>query len=370
MASVLLYVGGVNRGIGYVAKAAGEGIAAFRLDLETGRANQVGVTKGIDNPTFVAVAPGGLSLAAVSEVDGWHEGLITAYALDADTGALRYLNKQPTRGDYTCHLGFDRSGQYVGVANFGGLPVTEKPNRSFVIYPRSDDGELGAPCAEITHHGSGADPKRQSRPHAHCIGWTPDNRFVIVSDLGIDRLMVYRFDAISGAVEAHGEIGLSAGAGPRHYIFHRSLPVLYCVNEIDCTLSTLSFDAEAGTAQIVSMVSTLPLEGHPGNSCSAIDMAAGGRHIYVGNRGHDSIARFVLDAETGEATLLGTTPAGGHIPRDFAFDPTGTVLAVANQESDCVTLFRYRPDSGDLDAIDPPIRVGSPTGIAFHPKLY
>lgn len=369
MASALLYIGGVNRGIGYVAKAAGEGIAAFALDLESGNAEALGVTSGIDNPTFVAVAPDGQSLAAVSEVDGWHEGLITAYELKAGTAGLRYLNKQPTRGDYTCHLGFDNSGHYVGIANYGGLPVTERPNRSFAIYPRHADFSLGAPCAEITHEGTGPDASRQSRPHAHCIRWTPDNRFVIVSDLGLDRLMIYRFDDKTGAVEKHGEARLADGAGPRHFLFHPAMPVLYCVNELDCTVSTLAFDPGTGDLLVLASVSTLPAGGHAGSSGSAIGIAAGGRHLYVGNRGHDSVARFAIDQESGLLRFLGTTPAGGRIPRDFAFDPTGSVLAVANQESDCVTLFRYQPESGDLEPLASPIRVGSPTAIAFHPTL-
>lgn len=369
MPSALLFIGGVNRGIGYVAKAAGEGIAAFSLDLDTGAATPLGVTKGIDNPTFVAVAPDGKSLAAVSEVDGWNEGLITGFGIEADGASLRYRNKQPTRGDYTCHLGFDRSGGYVGIANYGGVPVSEEPNKSFAIYPRDADGRLGALTAEVTHEGTGHDAARQDRPHAHCIQWTPDNRFVIVSDLGLDRLKIYAFDEAKGTVIPHGEAVLAPGAGPRHFRFHPTLPVLYCVNELDLTLATLAFDADAGTLEVIATTATLPPGDHPGASGSAIDIAGNGRHVYVGNRGHDSVARFSTDPETGVPTFLGTTPTGGRVPRDFAFDPSGTLLVVANQESDRLTLFRYRPESGDLDPIETPIAVGSPTAVAFHPTL-
>jgi len=369
MLSALVFVGGVNRGIGYVARPAGEGIAAFRLDLASGEAEPLALTKGIDNPTFVAVAPNGQSLVAVSEVDGWHEGLITAYGLDRAAGALRYRNKQPTRGDYTCFAGFDRSGRFAGIANYGGVPVTEEPNRSFAIFPVRADGSLGAPCAEITHTGQGKDPDRQGRPHAHCLRWSPDNRFILVADLGIDRLMIYRFDAQSGAVLAHGAAELAPGAGPRHLQFHPSLPLVYCVNELDSTLATLRFDPEAGQLELLGAVSTLPSGGHPGNSCSAIAVHPSGQHIFVGNRGHDSVARFVLETQTGLPTLLGTTPAGGHIPRDLALDPSGTLLAVANQESDRVSLFRYEPQSGGLEPLDASIDVGSPTVVAFHPEL-
>lgn len=369
MPKALFYIGGVNRGIGYVAKAAGKGIAAFELDLDTGSVEPLGITEGIDNPTFIAFAPQGHALAAVSEVDGWHEGLVTTYEIKGLTASLRYLNKQATRGDYTCHTAFDRTGRYVGIANYGGLPITEEPNKSFAIYPADQMGRLGTPKAEISHQGSGPNQSRQDRPHAHCIQWTPDNRFVIVSDLGLDRLKIYRFDASTGTVEKHGEAVLPPGSGPRHFCFHPSLPIVYCVTELDCALVTMAFDAEAGTLQATASTSTLPQGGHDGASASAIAISRDARHVYVGNRGHDSVARFSADPQTGIATFLGTTPSGGRIPRDLALDPSGTILVVANQESDCLTLFRYRPETGDLDPIEPAVAVGSPTVVAFHPHV-
>lgn len=369
MSSALVFIGGVNRPIGYVAKAAGEGIAAFLVDLETGTARSLGVTGGIDNPTFVAVSPDGQSLLAVSEVAGWNEGTISAYVIDPNTGALTYLNKQPTRGDATCHLGFDHSGRYAASVNYAGLSMDAKPNRSVVVYPRHEDGSLGAPAAEMTHKGTGGDPKRQDRPHAHCVRWTRDNRFVIVADLGIDRLVIYRFDEKTGALTPHGEAKLPAGAGPRHFCFHPDLPVVYCANELDCTLATLAFDAEAGTLEVTDTLSTLPAGEGEGAAVSAIAIAKGGRHVFVGNRFHDSIARFEIDPKTGAARFLGTTPCGGRVPRDFAFDPSGEVLVVANQESDRLNLFRYRTETGGLDPFGDPIKTGSPTAVAFHPKL-
>ncbi|MET3896601.1 6-phosphogluconolactonase [Devosia sp. UYZn731] len=369
MPSVLLYVGGVNRGIGYVAKPAAKGIAAFRLDLDTGAAVSLGVTEGIDNPTFVEVAKDGKSLAAVSEVGGWNEGVITGYAIDAQTGALEYLSKQPTRGDYTAHFSHDNSGRFVGIANYGGLPVSAKPNKSIAIYPRAADGTLGSLVSEATHTGAGPDVERQDRPHAHCIRWTADNKFVVVADLGIDKLMVYRFDNQTGALTPHGETVLPPGSGPRHFVFHPTLPFAYLVNELTCTLASLAFDAAKGTFTVLAIEPTLPTGDHPGSSGSAIGIADGGKHLYVGNRGHNSVAGFAIDQSTGIARFIGTTPCGGNVPRDFAFDPTGQVLAVANQESDRINLFRYVPDTGALTPLGAPIQTGTPTAIAFHPTV-
>jgi 6-phosphogluconolactonase len=369
MSQALFYAGSCNRGPLYVSKVAGKGITAFRLDLESGEAVALGVTEGIDNPTFLAVAPDGRSLSATSEVAGWNEGTITAYGVDRETGALEYLSKQPTRGDFTCHLSHDGSGRFAASVNYAGLPISARPNRSVVVYPRAADGDLGPPVAEVTHEGTGPNSQRQERPHAHCVRWTPDNCFVVVADLGIDRLLVYRFDADTGALAPHGEVLMPAGSGPRHFRFHPSLPFAYCVNELTCTLASLAFDAATGRFILLSIEPTVPAEALEGNSCSAIDIPAGGRHLYVGNRGHDSIAGFSIDQATGLARFIGTTPSGGSVPRDFAFDPTGRILAVANQESDCIVLFRYEPDGGALIPFGVPIATGSPTAIAFHPTL-
>jgi 6-phosphogluconolactonase len=368
MPSALFYVGCVNRPIGYVKKVAGKGISAYRLDLETGTAQFLGLTEGIDNPTFVDVAPDGKSLSAISEVAGWNEGDISAYAIDYNSGALTYLSKQPTRGDGPTHNSHDASGRFAAIANYSGLPAEARPNQSVAIYPRDPDGTLRPPVSEARHHGTGPDTARQERPHAHCIRWTPDNRFVVVADLGIDRLVIYRFDEDSGALTRHGETVLPPGSGPRHFRFHPSLPFAYLVNELSCTLVSLRFDAQAGTFEILASEPTTP-QPVQGNSGSAIDIAAGGQHLYVGNRGDDSIAGFSIDQSTGIAHRIGNTPCGGHVPRDFAFDPTGQILVVANQESDVLSLFRYVPASGALEPFGTPIPSGSPTAIAFHPQI-
>ncbi|WDR04505.1 lactonase family protein [Devosia rhodophyticola] len=369
MPEVLFYVGSCTRKLGYVAAPTGKGIACFRLDIESGEAAHLGVTEGIDNPTFVDVSPDGRTLIATSEVEGWNEGTISGYGINPTNGALEYLSKQPTLGDVTAHCSHDNSGRFVASANYSGLPITAKPNRSLAVYPRSSEGTLSAPVSHATHHGTGPNKQRQERPHAHCARWTPDNRFLIVTDLGLDRLIVYGFDNQTGGLSPHGEVVMPAGSGPRHFRFHPTLPFVYCANELDCTLTTLSFDAEAGTLSIVSVEPTLPNANLPADSCSAIAIPKGGRHIFVGIRGDDSVARFEIDQTSGSTRFIGTTPCGGHVPRDFAFDPTGQILAVANQESDRINLFRYDHSDGGLSPLGAPIATGSPTGISFHPDV-
>ena len=369
MAKALFYVGTCNRALPYFATSNGKGIAAFRLDTETGMTESLGVTEGIDNPTFLAVSSDGKSLSATSEVLGWNEGTITAYAISPADGALTYLDKQPTRGDIAAHLSYAPDGRFVASVNYAVMPMTAKPNRSFAVYPRDAEGALGAPVAEAAHSGIGQDPVRQDRPHAHCVRWSPDGRFLVIADLGIDKLVVHRFDAASGAVTPHGAMALPAGSGPRHFAFHPTLPFAYSVNELASTVASLSFDATVGTFSLLGVSPTVPEPALSHNHCSAIRVAPSGRHLYVGNRGHDSIGCLAIDPSSGVATLSANIPCGGKTPRDFDFDPSGCVFAVANQDSDSVQMFRYEPTDGGLEPLGTGLGTGTPTAISFYPRL-
>ena len=367
MPKILFYVGGCNRAGPPFPTANAKGISAFRLDTETGAVEALGATAGIDNPTFLAVAPDGKSLSATSEVGGWNEGTISAYAVDPLSGALTYLDKQPTRGDVTAHLSHDATGRFAAIANYSVLPVTEKPNRAIAVFPRDTDGALGAPVAEMTHVGTGADPERQERPHPHCVRFSPDNRFLVVADLGIDQLVIYRFDATTGALSLHGAAHLPPGAGPRHVAFHPTLPFAYVASELDSTVASFAYDAAAGSLALVAVASTLPDGLAAPNYPSGIKVAASGKHLFVGNRGHDSIGCFAIDPATGIASFTGTVPCGGKWPRDIEFDPTGTLLAVANQNSDSIDFFRYDAASGVLTPFGAPVSAGTPTVVSFVP---
>jgi 6-phosphogluconolactonase len=360
-----MFVGGCNRPLPYFATANAGGIATFRFDEDSGAATPVGLTEGIDNPTFLAVDPSGETLNATSEVLGWHEGVVTAYAIDRATGALTYINKQPTRGSIAAQLSFDRTGRFLLAANYGVGPVTHRPNRSVVVIPRRPDGELLAPVAEATHEGAGPDPARQDRPHAHSVLASPDNRFLVVADLGIDQLVVYKFDADTGAFARHAGFALPAGSGPRHFVWHPDRPFAYVVCELGSAVASLGFDPEAGRFELLGVVKTAPESALQGNHCSEIRISASGRHLYVGNRGHDSIARLAVDAGSGVAELVDTTPSGGKTPRHFAFDPSGKFLAVANQDSDLISLFSVGTSDGALKPLPQQVITGTPTAIAF-----
>ena len=359
-----LYVGCCNRPTPYFASANGRGIAAFVFDEASGAAEPLGVTEGIDNPTFLSVDGDGRALHANSEVFGWDEGTVSAYAVDLASGALAYLEKQPSRGSITAHHSRDRTGRFLLVANYGMGPVEGRPNRSLAILPIRAGGGLAPAVAEATHHGQGPDAGRQERPHAHCVLATPDNRFLAVADLGIDQLVLYRFDAATGAIEPAGALDLPPGCGPRHFVFDAAGRFAYLVNELGSSVASLRFDAAAGAFSLLGLELTVPAAAAGSNHCSQIRLSPAGRFLYVANRGHDSLSILRIDAD-GRAVLQGTVPSGGRTPRHFAFDPSGRFLAVANQDSDRISLFAVDAATGALVPTGRDIATGTPTCIAF-----
>ena len=309
------------------------------------------------------VSPDGRSLAAISELAGANEGRISAYSIDASGSEPVFLNAQTTAGYTPAHLSFDGTGAFAAAINYGDVPPSAPPGASVTVYRRAADGSLSAPVASATHTGTGADPQRQDRPHAHCVRWTPDNRFVVVADLGIDRLMVYAFDAATGGLTLHNEVELPPGSGPRHFAFHPDGKHVYVVNELSFTVASFGFDAANAGFTLLGVESTQQAGAPIATSCSAIQIAPGGKQLFAGNRGADTIVRFDIGADH-IARAVETTPCGGRTPRDFAFDPSGDILAVANQDGDNITLFRFDRGSGSLSLLTS-FAIGSPTSIAF-----
>lgn len=350
-----MYTGSNNRGGG-----PGKGIEAWTVDSETGAADKLFTIEGIDNPSYVKVSPDGTLLGAVEEVGGWNEGNAILYAIDPATGALTYLNKQATRGSITCHLNFSPDGRFAAIANYSTLPAGTPPDCGTAVYPVSAAG-LGPVSGEAVHSGTGPNPERQERSHAHCALWSPDGRHLFVADLGLDGVMTYGFD--EGNITFKRKAEVPAGAGPRHLVFHPGGKFFYVVNEMGSSVSSFAYEAADGVLTLLHTESSLPAGGHPGNSGSALKITPDGRFLYSGNRGHNSIARFAI-GEDGVARLLGTTSTQGDWPRDFDIDKSGTVLAVGNQQSHDIRLFRIGPD-GDLTPFGEPIPSGDVTAIAF-----
>lgn len=360
-----LFVGSLNREAPYFQGARGKGISVFSFDPASGATSLVHETGGIDNPSFIAVHPTNGCIYAVSEVFGWNEGVATAYRFDEEKGRLVYLNKQPTLGSITAHASFDRTGRYLLVVNYAIGELDELPGKAVAVFPIRADGGLDPAVSSAAHEGTGPNAARQERAHAHCIFATPDNRFVIVADLGIDKVVAHRFDAATGALSPGRETSLPPGSGPRHFVFHPNGRLAFVINELDSTIAALAFDAATGGFTIVDSVSALPGVSGIESHCSSLQITPDGRFLTGANRGHDSLVTYSVDAATGKLGFVGFTPTGGKTPRDHTVDPSGRWLLVCNQNSDRITVFRIDPASGALTDAGRAIETGTPMCAKF-----
>jgi 6-phosphogluconolactonase len=363
---MLVYVGTytepIRFGTGKVLQGKGEGIYVYRMDGSSGAMELVGKAAGVTNPSYLAFDSTQRFLYAVNELKVYEDkptGTVSAFAVDPKTGSLQFLNKRLTHGTDPCHVVVDRKGKYVFVANF--------MSGSICVLPVLDDGSLGEASDFIQHQGSGIDPVRQKGPHAHAVTLDKASRFAFVPDLGLDKLMVYRFDPKRGMLEPHDVpwTKVKPGAGPRHLTLHPGGSFAFLINELDSTLIALSFDGRKGTFRELQRVSTLP-EGFRGEStCADVQVSPSGRFVYGSNRGHDSIVIFRIDPRTGRLTYVGREPTQGKTPRSFGIDPSGRFLVVANQDIDTIVTFRIAPQTGKLQPTGRVAQAPTPVCVKF-----
>jgi 6-phosphogluconolactonase len=349
--------------VGTYTQGPSEGIYVFRFDSQTGQAGSVQLAATSENPSFLAIHPNYRYLYAVNEVEnygGQSSGAVTAFEVDAGTGKLRALNQQASKGAAPCHLVVDQQGKNVLLANYTGGSVA--------VLPIQADGQLAAASSFIQHQGSSITPRQQG-PHAHSINLDAANRFAIVADLGLDRLLVYRFDAARGTLEPNDPsfTAMTPGSGPRHFDFHPSQRFAYAINELSRTITALTYDAQRGTLTAVQTVSTLPADAPAQGSTAEVRVHPSGKFVYGSNRGHNSIAIFAVDPQTGQLTPRGHQLTQGSTPRNFVIDPSGKFLLAENQQSGTVVVFSIDQDSGALSPTGAPIEVPSPVCIRFMP---
>ena len=336
------------------------GIFHLRFDSESGRLSRQSAVSSVAHPSFLALHPTGRHLYAASEAPGGVDGEICAFDIDPNTGDLAPLGRRPAHGRATCHVAVDAAGRHVLATNYGSPTV--------VAYPLLPDGALGESATVHRHAGRGVHP-RQSEPHPHSVNVDPTNRFLYCPDLGLDRVVAYRLDAATGPT-VHGApppLATAPGAGPRHLAFHPSLPRIYVVNEIDCTVLTCSWDRESGALEGLGAVSTLPAGFTGPSHCADIHVHPTGRFLYASNRGHDSIAVFRLDPVTGLPSPAGHAATRGRTPRNFALDPTGSFLLAANQDSGTIVVLRIEEETGSPLPTGVVAEVPTPVCLKFAP---
>jgi 6-phosphogluconolactonase len=333
-----------------------EGIYLYRLDSSTGALTYVGTTTGLQNPSFLVLGPQGRCLYAVRESGA---GAVVALSRDRTTGALTVLNEQPAQGQGPCHLAVDRTGRFLFVANYG--------SGSVAVLPIAEDGSLRPATSVMQHEGSSVNRSRQRGPHAHCVVPDATNRYLLVADLGIDKVMVYRFDDKTGKLSPNDPpfAQCEPGSGPRHIAFHPNGKYVYVIEEMSSTIEVFAWDAPTGELKPLQRISTLPGDFQGASTCAEIEVHPSGRFLYGSNRGHNSIACFVIDDATGKLTLVGHEPTQGKNPRHFAIDPSGTLLLAANQDSDSVVSFRISQNTGILTPTGPICRVSLPVCLAM-----
>jgi 6-phosphogluconolactonase len=332
-------------GTGKILEGKGEGIYVYRMDPATAAMALIKTNSGITNPSYLAFDAGCSYLYAVNELKTYQDeptGTVSAFAVDSKTGQLTYLNKKPTGGTDPCHLIVDHTGKYVLLANF--------MSGSVCVLPIQADGSLGDASDFIQHQGSSIDPNRQQGPHAHAVTLDESNRYVFVPDLGLDKTLIYRFDADSGELVPNDapSVAVKPGAGPRHVVFHPNGGYAYLINELDSTIAAYQYDREKGRLRDIQTISTLPEDFHGLSTCADVQVAPGGQYLYGSNRGHDSIVIYKIDQSTGRLGCIGHESTRGNTPRNFAIDPAGNFLLAANQDSDTIVTFRIDPQSGKL----------------------
>jgi 6-phosphogluconolactonase len=355
----------MNKFLVYVGTYSGptsKGIYAYRFDRATGQLTSLGLAAETTSPSFLAVDRTLRFLYAVNEVDdyqGKKSGGVSAFAIDHATGKLTALNEVASHGAGPCHISLDHTGKYVLVANYDGGSVA--------VFSVLIDGKLGEASASVQHSGSSVNRERQEGPHAHSISVSPDNRFALAADLGLDQVLVYRFDAGRGTLTPNEPPSATVhpGSGPRHFVFDPRDRFVYVISEMGSTITAFSYDAARGTLNEVQTVSTLPKDFKGQNDCAEIAVHPSGKLLYGSNRGHDSIAVFGIDPRNGSLTLTEHVSTQGKTPRNFAIDPSGAYLFAANQDSNNIVVFRIDAKTGRLTPTGQVLDVPSPVCVTF-----
>jgi 6-phosphogluconolactonase len=348
-----IYVGSYTAG-----KSNSKGIFSYRFQPATGKIIPLGLTAETTNPSFLAVHPNSRFLYAANEVS---DGYISAFSIDRGTAKLGFINKVSSLGDSPCHIAIDKTGKWLFAANYMSGSVS--------VFPVREDGSLGKSTALVRHSGSGVNKKRQEGPHAHSVNLSPDSRFLLVSDLGVDKLFIYRLDAARGVLTANDPpyCKFAPGAGPRHLSFHPNGRLVYQINELNSTLTSLGYDPGQGRLQEIETVSTLPPDFTGSSITAEVEVHPNGKFVYGSNRGHDSIAVFAIGEGKQALTPVEYVPTQGKTPRHFALDPTGKYLFAANQDSDNIVVFRIDQKTGKLSSAGTVLNSPTPVCVVFVP---
>jgi len=358
-----------------VGESHSKGIYVSRFHADTGELGEAQLAAEMINPSFLTISPNHRFLYAVSE-DPYsvgppldHASYVSAFAIDASTGKLRLLNTVPTSGTSTCFISMDKTGKFVLMANFGSGSVS-------VVRVKAD-GSLGELASFIQDVGHSVNQFIQTEPHPHSILVSADNRYAIVSDLGTDKILAFRFDSNTGMLSPPGPPSASvyAGGGPRHFAFDPAGKFGYQLSEMSGVVDVLAFDSSKGTLTTVQRAQTMPHDFFGINHSGEIEVHPSGKFLYESNRrtssddewGLDTIGVFAIDPSKGTLAPVQASPTGGIMPRSFTIDPTGKYLLAANQISNNVVIYAIDGATGQLSKTGREIAVDTPVCLKFVP---
>ncbi|CAM3883852.1 lactonase family protein [Cohnella lubricantis] len=345
--------------IGSYAEADGPGLYACAYDEQTGSLKLLDQASGLLNPTFLVPNEDNNMLYTIMEhkdADGRKSGAAAAFRFDPAEGKLQRINDELTTPATTCHITLDRTHRLAVTSSYhGGL---------LGVSPILEDGRIG-PSAEVhKHEGSSVHPA-QTQARVHSVIVDPNNKYAVVSDLGMDKLIVYKLDAPNHRLVPHGETSIAPGSGPRHFVFHPELPYAYGINELSSTITVYSYDAAAGKLAVVQTISTLP-ENYDGDNATAdIHLSPDGKFVYGSNRGHDSVAVYRVDSGSGRLSAIEYAPTLGGHPRNFGVSPDGRFVLVANRDGNNVVTFSRDAETGKLTPTGSELKVSKPVCIRF-----
>ncbi len=339
----LVYVGTYTSG-------SSRGIYGYRFDPGAAKLKPLGLLATVSNPTFIVAHPDNRFLYAVSQEAG---GSVSAFLISPKTGKLSLVNKASSKGDAPCHLAIDRSGRWIAVANYG--------SGSVAVLPLRKDGGVGEALAFVEHHGAS---------RVHCVLFSPDNRFLLAADLGLNRIYIYRFDPASGALTPADVpyIDAAPGAGVRHLAFHPNGRVLYAINETRPSVTGYFYNAEKAELNEIQTIAIVPDSYAGPDAAGEIAVNATGTLVYASNRGHDSMALLVIDPVRFALSTLEITPLTGRTPRHFSLDPTAAYMLVGNQDSGNITVYTVHPHTGQLRPVGRPTpAIDKPSSVVIVP---
>lgn len=352
MKRTLVFTGSYSRqltlGTGEVVPGIGRGITVLQFDRRSGKLTKLNEYPDISNPTYLTLDQSKKYLYAnheLKEYMGLSSGALSAYQIDIGAGKIRQINIRPTGGTDTCHAAINSANDTIVAANFMSGSVT--------VFPKNIDGSIGSASCFLQHKGSSVNVRRQLGPHAHQICFDNQNHRILVPDLGTDEVILYDFDSAKGylSVSPSSPIKVRPGSGPRHCVFNQKGDRLYLINEMGNTVCVFRYHGETGQVEQLQEISTIPDTSNVDSTTAAIRIHPSGKFLYGSNRGHNSLATYSIDPESGRLNLIAYQSSGGNIPRDFVIDETGSYLIVGNQDSNNLVVFRIDSATGILTEI-------------------